>query len=81
MYKKIIVPFDGSELAECVLPHVESIALSSGTEEVLLVTVTERYASFKNTAKPADNYEDLQPSVAFSDRPYSARSFTLDPRT
>jgi len=23
MYKKILVPLDGSELAECVLPHVE----------------------------------------------------------
>ena len=23
MYKKIMVPLDGSELAECVLPHVE----------------------------------------------------------
>ena len=26
MYQKIMVPLDGSELAECVLPHVEAIA-------------------------------------------------------
>lgn len=26
MYKRIMVPLDGSELAECVLPHVETIA-------------------------------------------------------
>lgn len=26
MYKKILVPLDGSALAECVLPHVEAIA-------------------------------------------------------
>ncbi len=25
MYEKILVPLDGSELAECVLPHVENI--------------------------------------------------------
>jgi nucleotide-binding universal stress UspA family protein len=25
MYKKILVPLDGSELAECVLPHIETI--------------------------------------------------------
>ncbi len=25
MYQKIMVPLDGSELAECVLPHVEAI--------------------------------------------------------
>ena len=26
MYETIVVPLDGSELAECVLPHVETIA-------------------------------------------------------
>ena len=52
MYKKIIVPLDGSELAECVLPHVESIAKSSGTEEVILITVTERVASLVPNNEP-----------------------------
>ena len=45
MYKKIVVPLDGSKLAECVLPHIENIAKGSGTEEVILITVTERVAS------------------------------------
>ena len=44
MYKKVVVPLDGSKLAECVLPHIESIAKGLGTEEVVLVTVTERVA-------------------------------------
>src|SRR4030067_446851 len=30
MYKKVIVPLDGSELAECVVPHVEAIAGGCG---------------------------------------------------
>lgn len=42
MYKKIVVPLDGSKLAESVLPHVESIAKGCSTEEVTLVSVTER---------------------------------------
>ena len=42
MYKKILVPLDGSKLAECVLPHVETIASGCGTQEVLLVSVTEQ---------------------------------------
>lgn len=42
MYHKILVPLDGSELAECVLPHVEGIAQGCSTEEVILVSVTER---------------------------------------
>jgi len=40
MYKKILVPLDGSELAEKVIPHV--IALAKGTgAEVTLVTVVQ----------------------------------------
>jgi len=30
MYKKILVPLDGSELAERILPHVEAIATQRG---------------------------------------------------
>jgi len=42
MYQKIVVPLDGSKLAECVLPHMETVAKGCGTEEIILVTVTER---------------------------------------
>ena len=42
MYNKIVVPLDGSQLAECVLPHVEDIAKGCGTQEVILVSVTEK---------------------------------------
>lgn len=41
MYKKILVPLDGSELAECVLPHVESIAKGCSAESVIFVRVVE----------------------------------------
>jgi nucleotide-binding universal stress UspA family protein len=41
MYKKILVPLDGSKLAECVLPHVESIAGGCGVEEVIFLRVAE----------------------------------------
>ena len=36
MYKKILVPLDGSPLAEAALPHAEAIAKSEGAEIVLL---------------------------------------------
>jgi nucleotide-binding universal stress UspA family protein len=82
MYKKIIVPLDGSELAECVLTHVENIARSSGTEEVILITITERVASLipKDTPGklPAEG-EYFQPAVAFSDRPFTGRHIEIDP--
>jgi nucleotide-binding universal stress UspA family protein len=47
MYQKILVPLDGSELAECVLPHVEMLATACGVKEVVLVSVTERIAGFR----------------------------------
>ena len=41
MYKKILVPLDGSKLAECVLPHVESIAKGCGVQNITFVRVAE----------------------------------------
>ncbi|MGP8080977.1 MAG: universal stress protein [Dehalococcoidales bacterium] len=81
MYKIIVVPLDGSELAECVLPHLESIARSSGTEEVILVTVMERVINLipKNVPERIpENSEASQPTVVFSDRPYTGRHFEFD---
>jgi nucleotide-binding universal stress UspA family protein len=40
-YKKILVPLDGSKLAECVLDHVETVAPACGTQEVILISITE----------------------------------------
>lgn len=36
MYKKILVPLDGSKLAEAVLPHAQALAKSEGAEIILL---------------------------------------------
>jgi nucleotide-binding universal stress UspA family protein len=47
MYKKIMVPLDGSKLAESVLPHVEAIAKGTKAEEVILVSVTERVLGYR----------------------------------
>ena len=47
MYKKILVPLDGSKLAEAALPHVEELAKGCGTSEVILVSVTERVRGYR----------------------------------
>lgn len=39
MYTKIMVPLDGSELAECVLPHVEAITTGCKITNVVFVRV------------------------------------------
>lgn len=41
MYRKMLVPLDTSEYAECVLSHVKDIAVSRCVPEVVLLTVAE----------------------------------------
>ena len=42
MYEKILVPLDGSKLAECALPYAKEMAKGCQTEEIILVSITER---------------------------------------
>ncbi len=50
MYKKILVPLDGSILAEAVLPHAQALAKSEGAEIVLLsVPVTPSFDYLERT--------------------------------
>lgn len=57
MYKKIMVPLDGSKLAECALPHVEVIAKCPDVENVILVSVTERVLGYRPVTDYADPLE------------------------
>ena len=41
MYKKMLVPVDGSEFSACVLPHVEAIAVGCRVPEVILLIAVE----------------------------------------
>ena len=62
MYKKILVPLDGSELAECVLPHVESIANGCGVQDVVFLRVAE---PLHWVVEPPYDVED---SISFRER-------------
>jgi len=44
MYKKVLVPLDGSSAAEIVLPYLEEIAAKLGTE-ITMVTISESSAT------------------------------------
>jgi nucleotide-binding universal stress UspA family protein len=41
MYQKIMIPLDGSKLAECVLPHVEALARGCDIVDVALVRAVQ----------------------------------------
>ena len=45
MYSRILVPLDGSELAECALEHVRAIAQGLQVDKVVLLRVLEPHLS------------------------------------
>jgi len=49
VYQKIMVPLDGSELAECVLPHVENLVKAEGVETVVFVRAAETFFAHPGT--------------------------------
>jgi nucleotide-binding universal stress UspA family protein len=49
MYQKIVVPLDGSKLAECVLPHVEALAKTCSVKQIVFVRVVEPFRPFHGT--------------------------------
>ena len=57
-----MVPLDGSELAECVLPHVEAIASGCHVGKIILVRVVEPYQPTRGKAYysllPEESEED-----------------------
>ena len=66
MYSKIVVPLDGSKLAEVVLPHLEEIIRAFNIKEVMLVSVTEK---IKGRLHRADVYEEFVPEKPAYDAP------------
>jgi len=62
MYQRILVPLDGSELAECVLPHAEAIANGCQVGRIILVRVVEPYQPTRGKAYysllPEESKED-----------------------
>jgi nucleotide-binding universal stress UspA family protein len=71
MYRKILVPLDGSELAECVLPHVKAVASGCGAEHVILLRVAE--LPFSGDLPPVGVAELVQKASVKAAEEYLAR--------
>ena len=63
MYKRILVPLDGSKLAECALPHAEELAKGCGAEEILLLSVTEQVRGRAQALTGDDPYPGYDPGI------------------
>ncbi|MFC1866265.1 universal stress protein [Chloroflexota bacterium] len=59
MYKKILVPLDGSELSESVLSHVINIATNCQVTQVVLMRVREQLAQDVRIALDAETALEL----------------------
>jgi nucleotide-binding universal stress UspA family protein len=62
MFKNILVPLDGSKLAECALPYAEELALNCQAEKLTLVSVTERVAGKSDSAELREEFQSGQRS-------------------
>ena len=70
MYRKILVPLDGSELAECVLPHVKAVASGSDRGKVVLLGIVEPLPA---GTPPAVDFEVVQKAGVKEAEKYLAR--------
>jgi nucleotide-binding universal stress UspA family protein len=59
MYKKVMVPLDGSKLAECVFPNVESLVKGGQVGEVVFVRVAEPYSFSLTSGEELPKAEDI----------------------
>jgi nucleotide-binding universal stress UspA family protein len=70
MYRKILVPLDGSELAEVVLPHVKEIVAGHGEAKVILLRIVEPLPA---GTPPAVDFEVVQKAGVKEAEKYLAR--------
>jgi nucleotide-binding universal stress UspA family protein len=59
MYRRIIVPLDGSDLAEAILPHAEELARRFDAEVLLLRAVSSEHTLYRESAVP-----DIAPEMS-----------------
>ncbi len=70
MYQKILVPLDGSKLAECVLPHLRNLLGGSVDGEVILLTVIGFQSNWWNA--DSFDYSSLEKRMSDAAQKYLA---------
>jgi nucleotide-binding universal stress UspA family protein len=63
-YHKIIVPLDGSRMAECVLPHAEALALTCQVKTLELVCVVNPIEVHIRPFVPFDEKQEKEMNLA-----------------
>ena len=63
MFRRLLVPLDGSKLAEAALPYAEELAKGCQTEEVILISVTEQVRGRTAAPEARELYRSSDSSV------------------
>ena len=72
MYQKILVPLDGSKLAECALPHVKNLVKDGAVGEVTLLNVVKVSILQSSEGRTVFNIDPARESLLMESRKYLA---------
>ena len=73
MYKKVLVPLDGSDLAECMLSHLKSLFKDGSVGEVTLLNIVTIDIPWAELEGGHFNFEALRKQVFTSSKEYLAK--------
>ncbi|HBB17301.1 MAG TPA: universal stress protein [Syntrophus sp. (in: bacteria)] len=73
MYKKVLVPLDGSDLAECMLSHLKSLFKDGSVGEVTLLNIVTIDIPWAELESGHFNYSALKEQVFTSSKKYLAK--------
>lgn len=72
MYQKILVPLDGSELAECALAHVKSLVKDGAAGEVTLLNVVNMFIPVSGEVPVRIDINEIRENLFMESRKYLA---------
>jgi nucleotide-binding universal stress UspA family protein len=79
MYKKVLVPLDGSDLAECTLYHVKNLQKDGSVADIILFRVVEmEFSSAFLTSGGMDGVENFDFQAIWEEQIDSAQKYLSD---
>lgn len=70
MYKKVLIPLDGSDLAECMLSHLKSLFKNGSVGEVTLLNIVTIDIPWAELESGHFNFDALRKQVFSSSKEY-----------
>jgi len=70
MYSKVLVPLDGSEVAECALNHMQTIVRGCNIVDVVLLRVISPTASYRESFATVSDLERVESEERTAARAY-----------